>query len=260
MSTQKPSPRVLTVSQARHVTPHMIRVTFAEPELAGIPEGREGANCRLSLPAPGEDRRGFTARMTDGPAPLRRTYTVRHHRPAVLEMDIDFVDHGDGGPASAWARAARPGSFLGFAGPGPVKVQSFHADFYLVAADMSALPVAAATLEAMPRDARGLAVFEVTSSDDVQVIDAPSGVELRWLVHPDPHRPSSAQLDAFRSLDWPTGRIQACIAGEHSTARAFRTWLLSEKGLAKEDAYISGYWKIGLVEDAHQALKRSEAA
>lgn len=238
----------------------MIRVTFAGSELDGFPAGREGANCKLMLPEVGEIRADFAARLAEGPAPVRRTYTVRHHRPASQEMDIDFVDHGDGGPASAWARAAKPGSFLGFAGPGPVKVQSFHADFYLVAADMSALPVAAATLEAMPRDARGFAVFEVTSLDDVQRIDAPAGVELRWLVHDDPHRVSMAQLDVLKSLDWPPGTVQACVAGEHATIRAFRTWLLSEKGLSKADAYISGYWKIGLVEDAHQALKRSEAA
>ncbi|MEM6742741.1 MAG: siderophore-interacting protein [Pseudomonadota bacterium] len=260
MSTSKPLPRVLAVSQARRVTPHMIRVTFAGPELEGVPPGREGANCKLMLPEAGEARGDFIARLAEGPAPVRRTYTVRHHRPERLEMDIDFVDHGEGGPASAWARAASPGAFLGFAGPGPVKVKSFHADFYVVAADMSALPVAAATLEAMPRDARGIAVFEVTSLDDVQRIDAPEGVELRWLVHEDPHQASMAQLDLLRGLDWPPGRVQACVAGEHSTIRAFRTWLLTEKGLRKDDAYISGYWKIGLIEDAHQDLKRSEAA
>ncbi|MEL6205188.1 MAG: siderophore-interacting protein [Pseudomonadota bacterium] len=260
MRQPKPGPRVLTVSKAWHLTPNMIRVTFAGEALAGLPEGREGANCKLMLPEPGEAQDAFVARLASGPTPARRTYTVRHHRPEALELDIDFVDHGDGGPASAWARTAGPGSFLGFGGPGPVKLKSFEADYYLLAADMSAIPVVAATLEAMPRDAKGLAVFEVTSDADIQPIDAPDGIEMRWMVHADPHRPSSAQVDAIRALDWPAGRIQTCIAGEHSAIRALKAYLIGERGLTKDDAYISGYWKIGLIEDDHQALKRSEAA
>ncbi|MEM9811033.1 MAG: siderophore-interacting protein [Pseudomonadota bacterium] len=260
MPPARHGPRILTVKAARHLTPGMIRVAFAGPELAGLPEGREGANCKIMLPEPGEGREAFAARLADGPAPVRRTYTVRAHRPAMQEMDIDFVDHGEGGPASAWARRARPGDVMGFGGPGPVKVERFEADFYLCAADMSAIPVVAATLEAMPRDARGLALFEITSEEDRQEIDAPEGVEMRWMVHPDPHRPSTAQIGAIRAMDWPEGRVQTCIAGEHSVIRALREHLLGERGVAKADAYVSGYWKIGLVEDEHQAYKKTEAA
>ena len=55
---------------------------------------------------------------------------------------------------------------VGRAAPRGPKVEAFDADWYLVAADMSALPLAAATLEAMPRDARGVALLEVTSEAD----------------------------------------------------------------------------------------------
>ncbi len=255
----KSMPRILTVKEAWHMTPNMIRVTFAGKALEGMTPGREGADCKIMLPEPNEARTAFEARFVDGPTPVRRTYTVRHHRADVQELDIDFVDHGDHGPASAWARAAKPGSFLGFAGPGPVKLSDFYADFYLVAADMSALPVAAATLEAMPKDAVGLALFEITSAEDVQDIDVPPGIEVRWMLHPEPHRASTAMIDAVRAMDWPNGRMQTCIAGEHSSVRALRSFLISEKGLTKEDAYISGYWKIGLIEDQHQELKRATA-
>lgn len=260
MSKPRPRPRILSVKEAWHLTPNMIRVTFAGPELQGLPEKRDGANCKIILPESGEGREAFASRLDGGQPPVRRTFTVRSYRPKSNEMDIDFVDHGDGGPASAWANRAKPDDFLGFFGPGPVKVDHWDADFYLCAADMSAIPVVSATLEAMPRDANGLAIFEITSEADRQEIDAPEGVEMRWLVHPNPHQPSAAQVDAIRDMVWPEGRVQTCIAGEHTVIRALREHLLNERGVAKKDAYISGYWKIGLIEDEHQAFKRTDAA
>jgi NADPH-dependent ferric siderophore reductase len=257
-STGRPGPRVLTVKAAWLLTPNMIRVTFSGPELEGFPEGREGGNCKLMLPEPKETRDEFAKRLTDGPQPVRRTYTVRYYRADVQELDIDFVAHGDNGPASRWATHAVPGDFLGFMGPSPSKVTDFDADWYLVAADPSAIPVAAATLEAMPRDAKGVAVFEVTAAEDAQNIDAPEGVEMHWLVQPDPTKPSQQQENFIRALDWPDGKVQTCIAGESGVVRSLRAFLHQEKKLLREDTYISGYWKIGLIEDQHQQMKRAE--
>lgn len=254
----KPQPRVLTVKKAWFLTPNMIRVTFSGPELDGFPTGREGGNCKLMLPEPGESRATFVDRLASGPAPVRRTYTVRHFREDSQELDVDFVAHGDNGPASRWATHAKPGDFLGFMGPSPAKVTDFSADWYLVAADPSAIPIAAATLEAMPRDAKGVALFEVTSAEDRQDIDAPSGINMHWLVHPDPMTPSTQQEDFVRAMEWPMGRVQTCIAGESSVIRSLRAFLHQEKALPRTDTYISGYWKIGLIEDEHQQMKRAE--
>ncbi|MEO0990103.1 MAG: siderophore-interacting protein [Pseudomonadota bacterium] len=254
----RPGPRLLTVKEAFHLTPHMIRVVFSGPELAGFPADREGGNCKLLLPEPNESRASFQGRLEDGSRLVKRTYTVRAFDAAKGDLTIDFVDHGDTGPASRWARAAVPGSFLGFAGPSMPKVTTFDADWYLVAADPSAIPVAAAALEAMPRDARGVAVFEVPTPEDRQDIDMPAGIEAHWLIHPDPHVASTAQEDFIRALDWPAGRAQTCIAGESGVIRSLRAFLSQEMQVPREDTYISGYWKIGLVEDEHQKMKRAE--
>lgn len=257
-------PRILTVSSARYLSPNLIRVTFAGPALDGFPGGHEGANCKLVLPRDGESRETFESYFQpDGPQekphPVR-TYTVRSYRAEVQELDIDFVAHGDEGPATRWAQSAAPGSFLGFFGPSAPKITSFHAGWYLLAADLSAMPVVEATLEAMPADARGLCLFEVPSEADIREIAAPEGIELRWLIHADVHKPSSAQIDLVRGLAFPDGAVQTCIAGESSVIRALRDHLHNERGLARADTYISGYWKIGLVEDEHQKEKRAEAA
>ncbi|MEO0680215.1 MAG: siderophore-interacting protein [Pseudomonadota bacterium] len=256
----RPGPRLLTVEAAWRLTPNMIRVVFAGPELAGFPEGREGGNCKLMIPEPGETKEAFARRLDHRPAPVRRTYTVRRFDAERQELSIDFVAHGEDGPAARWAMRAQQGDFLGFAGPSTPKVTRFDADWYLVAADPSALPVAAAALEAMPRDAKGVAIFEVASDADRQEIDMPAGVEAHWLIHPDPHVPSTAQEAFVRAMDWPEGRVQTCIAGEAGVIRALRAYLNNERSVPREDTYISGYWKIGLVEDEHQKAKRAEQA
>lgn len=258
--TGRSGPRILVVQKAWHLTPNMIRVTFSGSELDGFPKDRAGANCKLMFPEEGESRDDFAIRIANGKPPVRRTYTVRDYRADVQELDIDFVDHGDTGPASKWASAARAGDFLAFGGPGPAKVTDYSADWYLIGADLSALPVAAVTLEAMPRDAKGLALFEVPSLEDQQEIDAPVGIEVHWLLHPTASVPSRAQEDFIRSLPWPEGRVQTCIAGESGVIRSLRGFLHQEKKVPREDTYISGYWKIGLIEDEHQRLKRAENA
>ena len=252
----RPTARLLTVKEAFNLTPNMIRVVFSGPELVGFLPGREGGNCKLMIPNVGEAKDSFADRLINGPSPLRRTYTVRKFDTETQELSIDFVAHGDEGPASRWASHAKPGDFLGFAGPSTPKVTQFEADWYLVAADPSAIPVAAAALEAMPRNAKGVAIFEVTSIEDRQKIDIPDGIDVHWLVQPDPHVPSTAQEDLIRSLDWPAGRVQTCIAGESGVIRSLRDFLANEKQVLREDVYISGYWKIGLVEDEHQKAKR----
>ncbi|MEM9852432.1 MAG: siderophore-interacting protein, partial [Pseudomonadota bacterium] len=99
-ATGRPGPRLLNVKEAFYLTPNMIRIVFAGPELDGFPEGREGGNCKLMIPEPGETRDAFAVRLADGPSPVRRTYTVRKYDAAAGEMAIDFVAHGDNGPAS----------------------------------------------------------------------------------------------------------------------------------------------------------------
>ncbi|MEM8857311.1 MAG: siderophore-interacting protein [Chloroflexota bacterium] len=250
------APRLLIVDRVVYVTPNMIRVTFAGDVLKGIPMDCAGANCKLMLPETDQDRKTFEHELNEGPKPTTRTYTVRAIRPDPLEMDIDFVAHGENGPASKWAMNAKPGDFCGFAGPGTAKITEFYADWYLIAADMSALPVAGATLEAMPDDAKGVAIFEVLCDEDIQDIDTPAGIESFWIVTPDPYKASYEQEALIRKLDWPEGVIQTCIAGESSVIRSLRDYIHNEKKLARKDTYISGYWKIGLIEDEHQALKR----
>lgn len=265
-----PNIRLLSVRSARHITPNMIRVTLTGPELQDFPENHEGANCKILIPKPEQTRDDFAKQLEDGPKPITRTYTIRAFRKELLEVDIDFVAHGhhdetghhDGGqsgPACEWARHADENSFLAVRGPSsPSKLTEFYADHYILAADMSALPLLSATLEAMPKDAKGIAIFEILSLEDKQELIAPDGIEQIWRLHENPNQISNQVLDHLKSIQWPEGTIQTCIAGESNTMKSLRHFLLKEKQLPTKDVYISGYWKIGLIEDEHQKIKRLE--
>jgi len=255
----KRTPRLMTVKTKSWVTPNMIRVTYTADFIKDFELGIEGAHCKLFLPKPDQTATDFAQQLDDGPRPDVRTYTIRHIRPEWGEIDVDFVDHGDAGPASAFARRCAPGDVNGFAGPGPVKLKDYYADTYVVAADMSALPVAAATLEAMPKDAKGVAFLEITAETDRQEIAAPAGVDVQWLVHPDPHHPSTACIDHIKALPAFDGTVQTCIAGESGMIKTLRQHIMTDRQVPKQDAYISGYWKIGLIEDEHQEYKRANA-
>ncbi|WP_232830340.1 siderophore-interacting protein [Oceanicella sp. SM1341] len=255
----KRPPRVLTVLRSRYLTPHMIRVTLTGDDLADFPEGQNGAHCKILMPEPGETEETFRARLNGPEKPVIRTYTIRDFRPDSRELDIDFAVHGDAGPANRWAQEAGPGTLLGLLGPGTKKLTTWDADWYLLAADMTALPVIGVALEEMPRDARGHAIIEVTSEADIQPLDAPEGVAITWKLLPHPEERSAAQLDFLAALDWPEGRVRVGIAGESGTIVGLRDWLRA-RGVPMGDCYISGYWKIGLVEDEHQIEKRRDNA
>jgi len=140
-ASPKRPPLRMQVASKSWITPNMIRVTCTADWMSTLETGIEGAHFKLFTPKAHQNDHEFIAQLADGPRPDVRTYTIRHVRPEFAEIDIDFVDHGDAGPASAWARRCEVGDIAGFAGPGPVKLKEFYADTYVVAADMSALSV-----------------------------------------------------------------------------------------------------------------------
>lgn len=253
--------RLLHVIRTERLTPSMHRVTLGGEDLADFPANMESGHIKLMLPGEQMGLAAFRELFISGSKDLpRRTYTVRHHRPEARELDVDFVVHEGGGPACSWALAAKPGDLVGVGGPGPVKKPVEGADWFLFGADMSAIPAAAAALEALPADAVGHAVFEITQDDDIQPMTVPEGIQVHWLVHDDPHSCSDQQLEFFRSIDWPNGVPGIFVAGESGAVAALRKYLIAERGLDKRVLYISAYWKIGLVEDQHQIEKNAQAA
>jgi NADPH-dependent ferric siderophore reductase len=270
-------PFALRVARAVRLSTTFLRVTLTGESLAGFAGHGLDQRVNLLLLPPDADHEEFADRPDRlaawrcGPpaswAPLR-VYTVRAFRPAALEVDVDFALHGDSGPASRWASAARPGDkvvMIGATHGHPVTDVAWRppasATRLLLAADETALPAAAAILESLDRPAT--AFLEVPSRDDCLPIGGPAAIT--WLVraagqrlepvvraHLDLAAPCGppAAVDAAEDEVWdvpeePAGAFYAWLAGEAGTVVALRRHLVGERGVDRASVAFMGYWKRG---------------
>ena len=254
----RPAPRDLVVIAKKQVTPNMLRVTLGGDGMAGFPEDQESAYVKLIFPIDGDDKDRV----------LRRTYTVRHDRMTNQgrEIDLDFVMHGDGsdhndhgGPASNWAVNCKPGDVITVGGPGPKKLVDPDADWFLIVGDMTALPAVSVNLETLGADARGYAVIEVRSEADIQPLAKPDNITIEWVINPRPGEVSNALVDVVKKLPWGAGRPSVWAACEFTAMKELRSYFREERGLGKDDLYISSYWKLGMNEDNHKVIKSEDA-
>ena len=116
---------VTSVRAVAEVHPHLRRITFGDGDLTSFAPLGPDTFLYVLLPPPGRAEltvdQGFSwdayQQMPEADRPVGAYYTLRHWRPAEAELDLLFVLHGDGGPASRWAARARPGMPVALWGP-----------------------------------------------------------------------------------------------------------------------------------------------
>jgi NADPH-dependent ferric siderophore reductase len=192
------SVRVAAVSA---LTPSFVRVTLTGDALADFSAVGLDQRIKVVLPIPGhgftdlpdgDDWYGAWRALPDAERNPLRTYTVRSFRPDAHELDIDFVAHGDTGPASRWVSSCRVGDELRIVGPAvpssPAELPSGAAEFapgsatrILLAGDETAAPAICAILEALDVATVGHVFIEVPTDADRLPVTAPAGVEVRWI-------------------------------------------------------------------------------
>ncbi|WP_022905709.1 siderophore-interacting protein [Curtobacterium sp. B18] len=189
------------VAAVTSLTPHFVRVTLTGDALAEFSSVGLDQRIKIVLPIPGhgftdlpdgEDWYGAWRALPDAIRNPLRTYTVRSFRPDARELDIDFVAHGDTGPASRWVSACRVGDELRIVGPavpsspaelptGAAEFDPGAADRILLAGDETAAPAICAILEALDVATVGHVFIEVPTDADRLPVSAPAGVEVRWI-------------------------------------------------------------------------------
>ena len=215
------------LQRKQELSPHLMRVTLAGPMVAGMATWAPDQRVKLFFPAAD----GSLARLAHdadwhtgyrslplAQRPAMRTYTIRHLRPAQGEVDIDFVLHGETGPASRWALHAQPGANLqivapdrrfsaeqtgGFEWKPPMELGQL-----LLMADATALPAALGILEELAGQhapPATQAFFEVQTVADRLPVPQWPGLEVQWLIRDERASVAAGMLmvEAVQSAQLP---------------------------------------------------------
>ncbi len=244
--------RTVRITARTEVTPYLLRLTVAGPDLADLHSYACDDHVGIVFPLPDGTRSDPVfnperqALDWPSPSPSMRKYTIRRHDRGAAELDLDIVLH-PGGLASDWATAAQVGDEAVLAGPPGSLAFSHTYARYLFALDSTAVPAFARWLdEGDWIEERGVTVHAVIDHDHPAEVAYPlhvrDGVTVEW----HPRDRGSRLADVVSGLD--IGRDPADVflfaAGEANDIKPLRRWA-KEQGI---DALVTGYWKRGEVE------------
>ncbi len=252
----------LVVTDSRPLTPNMIRLQLLGDAVADFPPNSVGGYIKFAF-----DANGNPVTDTDSEEKLTlRSYTIRSLDNLRKCVSVDMALHGkDGrhdGPASAFARAAKPGDRISITGPGNVKSLNPSSDWYLIVGDMTALPAISAKLEelaALGEPIRGHLIVEVLDAADALCLPVFDDLEVTVITNPDPAKNTDALINSVRKIPWRDGAPFVWCASEFSRMRDVRQYVRAERGVGLEDRYISSYWMYGRTDEGHKAEKRLDA-
>jgi NADPH-dependent ferric siderophore reductase len=224
----------------------MRRITLTGSELEGFPPTGPASYIKLIFPEPGQTEP--TRPLPDGPrAVSMRTYTPLAVRPEALEVDVDFVLHGEG-PASTWAAQAQPGQVLYLMGPGPGYPVDTQAAQHLLIADDSALPAVETILAMLPASAGAQVLLEVITASEQRPLHSAARLDVQWLARGTDHRLAGLPLEnALRALPPISPEAHIYLACEAAAMRRLRKLLIDELGVDRGRIVGRGYWKLDVV-------------
>ncbi|MEW7847555.1 siderophore-interacting protein [Massilia aurea] len=223
--------RDVTVVRINHVSPGFASITFHGEALADF--------TSLSF----DDHVKFMFNDANGEQ-VRRDYTPRRFDRDARELDIEFALHGHGG-AAEWARNATVGQSAIIGGPRGSMILPLQMDWHLLIGDDSALPAVTRRLEELPAAARVQAVLLVDTPDR-RTFATQAHADIHWVASED------ELLQVLTDLPLQPGAGLAWGGGEAALMARVRELLIA-KGMPRQAAKVSAYWKRG-VADHHERL------
>lgn len=183
MTTQKIR-SVFRMKDKKFLTPHLIRTVFDidDHQAELLAYVRSGSNNKIFIPHSAEEHDVSV-----------RTYTNRKIDLETRELTVDFVSHGDNGPASAWALQAVPGDTLEIGMKQSTRPLVPEADFYLLVGDATALPVICAIAEQLPSYVTAKIILEVHGKEDELIVCSAADISVEWLHNPQPEKRATWQ-------------------------------------------------------------------
>lgn len=245
----------ITVTAVEALSPIMRRLTVRAPELGDYRPLGPDEYFGLVMPPPGHDLpelaqdpdratpRALFRSLPEQERPEVRWYTVRAHRPAHGEVDVDIVTHGDAGPGSSWVLRAAVGTRAAFqTGTAAYRTQGTSGP-QVIAGDETAVPAISRILEELPADVQAHVFLEVPAVGDVPDLPDPVGATITVLER-GADAPGSALVSAVEAADLPIPTA-AWLAGEQKAIAGVRRHLVGTLGAEKRSIYHCAYWILG---------------
>lgn len=293
MSSEAPYTAVdVHVAAVHDLCPSMRRVTLRGEGLSAAAPLCLDRRIKLVLPRHAGDELAELPRTPDWYStwltldavaqPAVRTYTARHIRPDVGELDVDVVRHGTSGPAGRWIEGVQVDDRLVVAVPraGVDGIDTIGLAWHpgtarhvLVAGDETAASAIANIAASLPDDATGTILLELPTTDDEWPLIAPAGVDVRVL-HREGQAPGTLLEQELTTVAWPPAACEApaCpldddtevlwdepapttdgdhfawLAGESGAVKRMRRRLVTERGCPRNRVAFMGYWRRGHAE------------
>lgn len=238
---------VTTVAATERLGERFVRVTFAGG-LDGFRPAGPDQFVYLLVPPPGRTdlpigtdfRWSQYDELPEEDRPLGAYYTVRHHRPALGELDCDIYLHEPAGVASAWALTAAAGAPAALWGPRTAWAPPPGTRRWLLVADETGVPAVEAVLECLPDGAEATVVLEA------DVIDGAGDLIERAHVRRRPAAQAGTTgllAEAVQALDLDPDRLYAWGGAESRAMRDVRRHLRQTIGLSRDQVSMTPYWR-----------------
>lgn len=252
-------PRLIQVSEWYDIGKHLRRIVFHSPELADYPFRCKGAPFKLLLPRAGQTAPVLPERFENGrprwanpdDKPYSRTYTIRGFDAQACTFTVDFVLHGDNGPASAFAHNVQTGQTVGINAPRNTKdLMLLPAAEYLLIGDLTAVPAIQSMLEDMPADAQGSVILLLPEADDLPA-DFSCPPAVTHTLFTGGSGQYAAVAEAVRAARPHSEDCYVWIAAEAGLTAALRDIARNEWQLPAARCVAVPYWRMGEAEESY---------
>lgn len=220
-----------TVVETIYLTPNLVRLRMVSPTVFEDAVAEPTSYLRFWVPDPDGSKTEF-----------QRGYTMSEMDPATGHFAVDVVLHEPSGPASKWARAAKPGDsipVMSLGSTGFTVPEDLPAG-YLLIGDAAATPAINGIIGALPRDIPIEVYLEEHDENDLLI---PIAEHPRLRVHWVKRHDTTSLAAAIEARDWSDW--YCWVTPEAGSLKHLRTRLKDEFGFPKSELHAQAYWTEG---------------
>ncbi|MEN3221500.1 ATP-binding cassette domain-containing protein [Mycolicibacterium porcinum] len=220
-----------TVVETIYLTPNLVRLRMVSPTVFDDAVAEPTSYLRFWVPDPDGSKTEF-----------QRGYTMSEMDPATGHFAVDVVLHEPSGPASKWARAAKPGDsipVMSLGSTGFTVPEDLPAG-YLLIGDAAATPAINGIIGALPHDIPIEVYLEEHDENDLLI---PIAEHPRLRVHWVKRHDTTSLAAAIEARDWSDW--YCWVTPEAGSLKHLRTRLKDEFGFPKSELHAQAYWTEG---------------